>query len=80
MTVGAPRPVSSRSCDNSNAAEINGASATWASRSCLAASASNDSIYNRNVAPLVAEKVIEVAQAEGLARRVPTLGEDPYDV
>jgi malate dehydrogenase (oxaloacetate-decarboxylating) len=38
------------------------------------------SVFNRNVAPTVAEKVIEVAQAEGLARRVPTMGEDPHDV
>ena len=33
------------------------------------------SVFNRNVAPTVAEKVIEVAQAEGLAH-----GGDPHDV
>jgi malate dehydrogenase (oxaloacetate-decarboxylating) len=33
------------------------------------------SVFNRRVAPAVAEKVIEVAQAEGLARRVPQVGE-----
>ena len=33
------------------------------------------SVFNRRVAPAVAEKVIEVAQAEGLARRVPQMGE-----
>ena len=35
------------------------------------------SVFNRNVAPTVAEKVIEVAQAEGLARRVPGTGRGP---
>jgi malate dehydrogenase (oxaloacetate-decarboxylating) len=38
------------------------------------------SVFNRSVAPTVAEKVVEVAQAEGLARRIPAAGEDPYDV
>jgi malate dehydrogenase (oxaloacetate-decarboxylating) len=38
------------------------------------------SVFNRNVAPRVAEKVIEVAAAEGLARRVPRAGEDPHDM
>ncbi|MGD9573021.1 MAG: NAD-dependent malic enzyme [Thermoleophilia bacterium] len=38
------------------------------------------SVFNRNVAPAVAAKVIEVAQAEGLARRVPVLGEDPHEL
>jgi malate dehydrogenase (oxaloacetate-decarboxylating) len=38
------------------------------------------SVFNRSVAPAVAERVIEVAQAEGLARRTPGAGEDPYDV
>ena len=33
------------------------------------------SVFNRNVAPTVAAKVIEVAQREGLARRDPTTGE-----
>ena len=33
------------------------------------------SVFNRRVAPAVAERVIEVAQAEGLARRVPQVGE-----
>src|SRR5262245_8723806 len=37
------------------------------------------SVFNRNVAPRVAEKVVEVAAAEGLARRVPHAGEDPHD-
>ncbi|WP_246496348.1 NAD-dependent malic enzyme [Miltoncostaea marina] len=34
------------------------------------------SVFNRAVAPAVAAKVIEVAQAEGLARRVPTVGDE----
>jgi malate dehydrogenase (oxaloacetate-decarboxylating) len=38
------------------------------------------SVFNRRVAPTVAEKVIEVAQREGVARRIPGPGEDPYDV
>ncbi len=38
------------------------------------------SVFNRRVAPTVAEKVIEVAAAEGLARRVPHVGEDPHDM
>jgi malate dehydrogenase (oxaloacetate-decarboxylating) len=38
------------------------------------------SVFNRNVAPRVAEKVVEVAAAEGLARRVPHAGEDPHDM
>jgi malate dehydrogenase (oxaloacetate-decarboxylating) len=38
------------------------------------------SVFNRNVAPRVAEKVVEVAAAEGLARRVPHAGEDPHDL
>ena len=37
------------------------------------------SVFNRDVAPRVAAKVIEVAAAEGLARRVPHAGEDPHD-
>ena len=38
------------------------------------------SVFNRKVAPTVAAKVIEVAQAEGLARRVPGTGENPHDM
>ncbi len=38
------------------------------------------SVFNRSVAPTVAAKVIEVAQAEGLARRVPGTGENPHDM
>ncbi|MGD9694774.1 MAG: NAD-dependent malic enzyme [Thermoleophilia bacterium] len=38
------------------------------------------SVFNRSVAPAVAEKVVEVAQAEGLARRVPHAGELAFDV
>ena len=38
------------------------------------------SVFNRNVAPAVAARVIEVAQAEGLARRVPTVGEDANEM
>ena len=34
------------------------------------------SVFNRSVAPTVAAKVIEVAQREGLARRVPDMGEE----
>jgi len=38
------------------------------------------SVFNRRVAPTVAEKVIEVAAAEGVARRVPKTGENPHDM
>ena len=38
------------------------------------------SVFNRDVAPTVAEKVVEVAQREGLARRTPTRGEYTHDL
>src|SRR5690606_21499728 len=38
------------------------------------------SVFDRRVAPAVAEKVIEVAAAEGLARRVPKPGENPHEM
>ncbi len=38
------------------------------------------SVFNRDVAPAVAEKVVEVAQREGLARRTPAKGEYSHDL
>ena len=38
------------------------------------------SVFNRDVAPAVAERVVEVAQAEGLARRTPAKGEYSHDL
>ncbi len=38
------------------------------------------SVFNRDVAPTVAEKVVEVAQREGLARRTPAKGEYSHDL
>ena len=38
------------------------------------------SVFNRRVAPAVAQRVIEVAQEEGLARRVPKPGEEAHEL